>query len=250
MSKKRGHNEGGITKRKDGRWQGTVTIGRNDDGSQKRQYVYGKTRGEVAEQINKILNEINTGTYIDKSKNPTVEDWLNYWLITYKKNSVKPKTYDQYEGMIRVHLIPNFGNYRLVDLSESQLQKFYNNLFTEGLSARSIYIINTVLSSALKRAVKSKLVPFNVCEAVELPKQAKKERRVLTMEAQKKLLKVLKEDELGAMYIFALFTGLRRGEVLVLRWSDVDLNEGTIKVTKTLSRVSSRYQAFKSTYYG
>ena len=133
MSKKRGHNEGGITKRKDGRWQGTVTIGRNDDGSQKRQYVYGKTRSEVAEQINKILNEINTGTYIDKSKNPTVEDWLNYWLITYKKNSVKPKTYDQYEGMIRVHLIPNFGNYRLVDLSESQLQKFYNNLFTEGL---------------------------------------------------------------------------------------------------------------------
>ena len=239
MSKKRGNNEGSIVKRKDGRWQGAVTIGRNDNGSQRRQYVYGKTRGEVAEKMNKLINSINSGSFIDKNKNPTVEEWLYFWLLTYKKNSVKQKTFDQYEGVIRVHLVPEFGDLRLVELKEAQLQKFYNRLFVNGLSARSIQIINTVLSAALKKAIKSRLILFNVCDAVELPKQTKKERRVLSAEEQEQLLKELKKDEQGAMYIFALFTGLRRGEVLALRWSDVDLEAGIIKVTKALNRVKT-----------
>lgn len=239
MSKKRGNNEGSITKRKDGRWQGAVTIGRNDDGTPRRQFIYGKTRREVAEKVNTLINSINNGTFIDKYKNPTVEAWLNFWLVTYKKNSVKQKTYDQYEGVIRVHLVTEFGQLRLVDLTESHLQKFYNRLFAEGLAARTIQIINTILHSALKKAIKSRLLLFNVCDAVELPKQAQKERRVLTTEEQKRLLKILKDDEQGAMYIFALFTGLRRGEVLALKWSDVDLENGTIYVTKTLSRVKT-----------
>ena len=239
MSKKRGNNEGSIVKRKDGRWQGAVTIGRNDDGSQRRQYVYGKTRSEVAEKINKLINSINSGTFIDKNKNPTVEEWLNFWLLTYKKNSVKQKTFDQYEGVIRVHLVPEFGDLKLMDLKESLLQKFYNRLFANGLSARSIQIINTVLSAALKKAIKSRLTLFNVCDAIELPKQAKKERRVLSAEEQEQLLKELKKDEQGTMYIFTLFTGLRRGEVLALRWSDVDLENGVIKVTKALNRVKT-----------
>lgn len=239
MSKKRGHHEGGITKRKDGRWQGTVTIGKNDDGSQRRQYIYGKTRSEVAEKINKLINNINSGTYIDKKKNPTVEEWLTFWLETYKANNIKKTTYDQYFAMMRGHLIPAFGNLRLVELTESQIQAFYNKLFASGMASRTIHIIHTVLRAALKKAVKIRLLMFNVCDAVELPKQTKKERRVLSEDEQKRLLKVLKEDEQGIMYIFALFTGLRRGEVLALRWSDVDLEEGIISVTKTLNRVNT-----------
>lgn len=239
MGKKRGNNEGSITKRKDGRWQGSVTIGRNEDGSQRREYVYGKTRTEVAEKINNLINSVNNGTFIDKKKNPTVAEWMTFWLNSYKKNSVKRKTYDQYEGVIRVHLIPEFGEFRLVELKESQLQAFYNRLFVNGLSARTIHIINMVLSAALKKAVKSRLILFNVCDAVELPKQVQKERRVLTPEEQECLLKELKKDEQGFMYVFALFTGLRRGEVLALKWSDVDLDNGIISVTKTLSRVKT-----------
>lgn len=239
MSKKRGHHEGGITKRKDGRWQGTITIGKNDDGSQRRQYIYGKTRSEVAEKINKLINNINSGTYIDKKKNPTVEEWLTFWLETYKANNIKKTTYDQYFAMMRGHLIPAFGNLRLVELTESQIQTFYNKLFASGMASRTIHIIHTVLRAALKKAVKIRLLMFNVCDAVELPKQTKKERRVLSEDEQKRLLKVLKEDEQGIMYIFALFTGLRRGEVLALRWSDVDLEEGIISVTKTLNRVNT-----------
>ena len=239
MSKKRGNNEGSIVKRKDGRWQGAITVGRNSDGSQKRLYVYGKTRTEVSEKINSVLYDINNGLYVDKTQNPTVKEWLNSWLYTYKKNSIKQRTFDQYESIIRVHLNPEIGEYRLVDLKETTLQKFYNRLFKEGLSARSVQLINTVLHGAIKKAIKCGLVVRNVCEAVELPKQQKKERRVLTPDEQKRLLEELKKSDYGAMYIFALFTGLRRGEVLALTWDDVDLNNCTISVTKTLGRVNT-----------
>lgn len=239
MSKKRGSGEGSIAKRKDGRWQGSVTIGKNDDGSQRRQYVYGKTRGEVAEKMNELINTINKGMFIDKNDNPTVADWLLFWLNNYKKNSIKRSTFDQYDWVVRHHLIPELGNMKLVELKETQLQKYYNRLYADGLSARSISIINTVLHSALKKAQKSRLILFNVCDAVELPKQAQKERRVLSKEEQECLIEELKKDEQGGMYIFALFTGLRRGEVLALRWSDVDLENGTIYVTRTLNRVKT-----------
>lgn len=239
MAKKRGRGEGGITKRSDGRWQGTVTIGRNDDGTQRRQYVYGKTRGEVADKINELIHKINSGTFIDKYKSPLVSEWLNTWLNQYKKNSVKESTFDQYETLLRVHIIPEFGEIKLTDLTEDHLQNFYNKLYANGTSARTIQIINVVLSSALKKAIKNRLILFNVCEAVELPKQSKKERRVLTSDEQKRLVEELQKDSQGVMYVVALFTGMRRGEVLALTWDDVDLENATINVCKTLNRVKT-----------
>ena len=247
MSKKRGHNEGSITKRKDGRWQGAVTVGRNSDGSQKRQYVYGKTRYEVAQKVNELVHSLNTGDFIDKSKNPTVADWLPYWLDTYKKNNIKPKTFDQYEGVVRYHIIPQFGDVRLIDLKEDMLQKFYNKLSEDGLSARTIHIINTVLHASLKKAMKLGLVRNNVTEDISLPKKAPKERRVLTRKEQEMLLDELKKDDLGAMYIVALFTGMRRGEVLALTWEDIDFDSVTIRINKTLSRVKTHDGTEKKT---
>ena len=239
MAKKRGNNEGSITKRKDGRWQGAVTIGRNDDGSQKRKYIYGKTRTEVSVKINELLHSINIGEYIDKDENPTIEDWLLNWLYNYKKNSIKAKTFDQYEYLIRYRIVPDLGDVKLIDLKENKLQKLYNRLFEDGLSARTIQLINTVLHSALDKAIKCGILNRNVCEIIELPKQTTKERRVLTLKEQKALLDELKNDEYGNMYIFALYTGLRRGEVLALTWDDVDLNSCIVSVSKTLSRVNT-----------
>ena len=244
MSRK-GNNEGCIIKRSDGRWQGSVTVGKNANGTQRRQYVYGKTRKEVAEKLNQITYAITTNTFIDKYNNPTLNVWLDIWLNQYKKNNLKPTTFDQYESVIRVHLKPNLGNLKIVDLKPEHLQNLYNDLIEQGLSARTVKVINTILHASLKKALKSGMIYRNVCEAVELPKGPKREQRVLTLEEQGTLLEELKKDRWGAAYIFALFSGLRRGEVLALTWDDVDIKNGLISVNKTLNRVKEHNKKSK-----
>ena len=236
---KKGNNEGCIVKRKDGRWQGSITIGRNLNGTQKRQYIYGKTRHEVAEKMHQTLTDIQNNTFLRRADSPTLAVWLNLWLTDYKKNSLKPTTYDQYESLIRVHLVPALGKFKLVDLKPYDIQIYYNELFKAGTSARTIHLINTVLHAALKQALKSGLVLHNVSEAVELPKGTKRERRVLTTDEQDTLLYELSKDKRGDMYKFALLTGVRRGEVLGLEWKDIDFENRTIHIHRTLNRVKN-----------
>lgn len=237
MSKKRGAGEGSIVKRSDGRWMGSVTVKRNNNGTLKRRCFYGKTRKEVAEKMNSCIIQINNGTYIDESESPTLEEWLKTWLYTYKKNAVRATTFEQYETVLRVHAIPALGNIRLSKLKAYEVQSLYNKMLENGLSPRSIQLLNVILHGALKQAIKCGLVSQNICEAVELPKAKRKEMRVLTREEQEKLIKVLEADRYGGAYIFSLFTGLRRGEVLALTWADIDFNLKTIRVNKNLSRV-------------
>lgn len=239
MSKKRGAGEGSIVKRSDGRWMGSVTVKRNNNGTLKRRCFYGKTRKEVAEKMNSCIIQINNGTYIDESESPTLEEWLKTWLYTYKKNAVRATTFEQYETVLRVHAIPALGNIRLSKLKAYEVQSLYNKMLENGLSPRRIQLLNVILHGALKQAIKCGLVSQNICEAVELPKAKRKEMRVLTREKQEKLIKVLEADRYGGAYIFSLFTGLRRGEVLALTWSDIDFNLKTIRVNKNLSRVKN-----------
>lgn len=139
--------------------------------------------------------------------------------------------------MLRVHAMPNIGDIQVSNLKPEHLQKIYNNMYENGISARTIHILNTVLHGALKQAVKNNLASRNVTEAVSLPKSKAKEMRVLTLEEQKKFMKVLSADRMGNMYLFGLFTGLRRGELLALKWSDIDTERNIIRVERALSRV-------------
>lgn len=237
MGKKRGMGEGSISKRKNGTWQAAITIGRDKNGKQKRQYFYAKTRTEVSKKLTKAINELNNGTFIDKSTSPTMKMWIHTWLWEYKKNSIKSTTFEQYETILRVHAIPKIGDIKVSQLKPEHLQKLYNEMYDKKISARTIQILNTVLHGALKQAVKNNLAVRNVTEAVSLPKSKAKEMRVLTPTEQKQFMKVLKGDRMGNMYLFGLFTGLRRGELLALRWSDVDWEQRVLKVERALSRV-------------
>jgi len=238
MAKKRGNNEGSIFKRNDGKWCSQLTVGKNLDGSPKRKYFYGKTRQEVSQKMNKAINSLMTGSFVDSSS-ITVAEWLHIWLFEYKRNSVRPSTFDSYETLSRVHICPALGIIKLKDLRPEHLQNFYNEKFQSGLSTRTIKYLHTIMHAALKQAIKNNLVVRNVSEATTLPKQKKSEIKILSIQEQTKFINALDGDRLKAAFILALSTGVRQGELLALRWKYVDLVEGTIKIRSNLQRVNN-----------
>ena len=167
MSKKvkktrRGHGEGSITQRKDGRWQGSVLIGYDPEtGRQKRKYFYGRTRKEVQDKLIKIIPKVQTGTYREPTK-ITVAEWFTTWLNVYMKPSLRPTTWESYRYQVEGHIIPALGHLRLAQLQTAHIQRLYNKKLKSGrldgrkggLSPRSIKYIHTVIHSALEQAKK------------------------------------------------------------------------------------------------
>ncbi|KYH31125.1 site-specific integrase [Neomoorella mulderi] len=239
MPKRRGNGEGTISKRKDGRWEGKVTIEYDPvNGKTKRLTFYGRTRQEVAEKITKALAEIQHGTFV-KPTGETLGEWLDIWFANYVKPRVRPTTRDNYEATIRKHIKPYIGDQKLGQLLPSHLQALYNRKLAEGLSGRTVRLIHTVLHAALKQAVKEGLAVRNVAEATSPPRWEKKEMRVLSPEEQNRLLEALESHRLYAAFLLDMATGLRRGELLGLKWEDIDLKQGLIHVKRTLVRVKA-----------
>jgi integrase len=244
MSKKRGNGEGSISKRKDGRWQASISIGRDPEtGKLKRSYIYGKTRKEVGDKLQQELHKLSSGIIIEDSK-ITVAQWMDQWLEAYKKPSVRPKTYESYEYIIRLHINPIIGLIKLKDLKPITLQNMYNIKYNKGredgeggLSARTVRYIHIILHQALKQAVENNLIPRNVSESTTLPMQTAKEIMVMSVEEQTKFLSAIKDERLAAAFMLELATGIRLGELLGLRWSDVDLDKGTIRINQALARI-------------
>ena len=171
MAKKRGNNEGSITRRKDGLWQAMLTVGRDPkNGKLKRAYFYGKTRKEVDYKLTKAKHDNSRGTFVARHK-VTVGEWLDTWLWEYKKPGLRPITFDSYEMIIRRHLKPELGNISLLDLRPEYVQQYHNGKSREGLAASTIRLHHVILSDALKQAEKNSLVMRNVCRLVETPRR-------------------------------------------------------------------------------
>lgn len=220
-----------------------MTVGRDPStGKLKRVFFYGKTRQEVAEKLAKALNDIRQGTFADPGK-LTVGEWLDIWLWDYKRNSIRPTTWDSYEIMVRCHLKPNIGHIKLKDLRPEHLQHLYNQYnekVKEGkISSTTVRYIHAVIHGALEQALKNNLVVRNVSEATTLPQERKKEIHTLTMEQITQLFSAIENDRLFPAIMLELTTGLRRGELLGLRWQDVDLNTGVLTVRRNLVRIKN-----------
>jgi integrase len=235
--KRRGNNEGSITRRKDGRYVARITIGRDPaTGKLKRAHFYGKTRQEAAEQLARALSDLGRGTFVAPHK-LSVGEWLNTWLQEYKKPSIRPVTYDSYTTMIRYHLKPALGHIPLRDPRPDQVQRFYNQKQDDGLSPRTIRYIHTILHGALKQAMKNQFVVRNVSEATTLPSGKARKMRPLALDEVTQFLSTIKTDKLFPAIFLELGTGVRRGELLGLRWRDLDLDAGVLHVRQTLVRV-------------
>jgi integrase len=222
-------------------WECLINNGRDPaTGKTKRIPVYGKTQEECRQKVIETLASIQNQTYVEPHKT-TVEQWLDTWLTEYKKDNIRPTTYSSYEYIVRVHIKPKLGKALIRELKPEQVQKFYNERKASGLSARTVRYIHVVLHEALEQAMRNNLVVRNVTEATTLPKQEKKEMRVLTREEQDKFLNTLDNDKSGIIFKLDLATGLRKGELLALRWKDINLKEGSLRVNQALYRAKVNF---------
>lgn len=240
MAKKRGAGEGTISKRKDGRWAAAVTVGYGPDGQQKRKFYYGKTRQEVAEKLREALNNKSMGIVID-SKNITLKQWLSTWLDEYRKPKIRQTSYEYYSYVIQNYICHEggIGHIKLKDLRPDQLQKLYNSTLKQGYSPSTIKIMHILLKGAMKQAVKNNLIIRDITEGTERPRLTKGDKRVFTLDEQKRFQDALSNEKYSLIYMLGLSTGLRIGELLGLRWQDINTDEGWLQVRQTLVRVKN-----------
>ena len=232
---KRGNGEGSIYFRKsDEKWVGSITLE-----NRKRRVFYGRTRKEVQEKLKVALREQQQGTLVTAPRQ-TLAQFLTDWLENSQKQSVRPRTYERYEELVRLHIAPALGRYELQKLSAQHLQAFYAKKSEEGLSATTINHFHNVLHKALDTAVKWNLVARNVCDLVSPPRRKRFEVHPLTLEQVRKLLSVVDGHEMEALFKLALATGLRRGELMGLKWQDINFDAGVLQVRRILSRVPTK----------
>jgi integrase len=232
---KRGNGEGSIYRRNDGRWVGEMTIE-----GRKRKFVYGKTRKEVQEKLQTALQELQQGIVMTGTARQTLEQFLTDWLENSQKQSVRARTYERFEEIVRLHIVPVLGRRRLQKLSAQHVQAFYTRKLNEGFSASTVGVFHSVLHKALSVAVKWGLVPRNVCDLVSPPHADGFEIQPLTTEQAHQLLFATRGHRLEALFILALATGMRRGELLALKWQDINFATSTLQVRRILTRVPSK----------
>ena len=235
----RARGEGSPRKRKDGRWEHAITIGKTARGNPKRVSFYGITRKEASQKATKALAEQQAGTFT-ASEPTTVADLLERWIDFRATNHrLKPTTKHSYAWIIKQYLVPQLGSIRVTSLTPLQVEQFQGRLARDGLSPRTIRYARSLLSSALKQAMRWGLIHRNVVDFVDAPRVGKPKRTVWQPNEARQFLETARPERLYALFHLALVTGLRRGELLGLRWRDLDLrvvchHAGTISVNKSV----------------
>lgn len=230
----RGHGEGSIYKRNDGRWAATISL---EGGGRKT--FYGKTRKEVQTKLKEALYEQQKGVLVTGPQQK-VEQFLIHWLEDAHKQTIRDRTYERYEEIIRLHLVPGIGYHQLQKLSPQHLHAFYKKKLEDGFSTTTVISFHNVLHKALETAVRWNLISRNTCDLVSPPRRVRYEIQPLSTEQVQRLLTAVHGHRLEALFILAMATGMRRGEILGLKWQDIDFQTGLLQVRRILSRIPSK----------
>ena len=242
MAKKRANGEGSIRKRLDGRWEGRYTAGYDQTGKRIIKNVLGKTQAEVKEKLAKAIEE-SKKLDIVRSDEYTVAEWLRLWYELYAKPNIRPTTADSYHRGIESHVIPRIGEIKMKKLTSRDIQKMYKDLQENGrlrkskkqqsgLSNATVRGIHMMLHNPLDRAVKERLILRNPTEDCIIPKIQKQEMKILHPEDMKVYLEAADKRGVLPMFYLELVTGIRKGELTALLWSDLDEGKRTISVSK------------------
>ena len=237
----------GSVKQRGSSWRVMVDIGDDPSTGKRRQQSFTcKTKREAEKKLAKLITQVDSGGYVRPAK-VTVADFLRQWLQDYASVNVRARTAHGYQHKIERHIIPTLGAVPLADLRPDHLTAFYAQAMKDGradgkeggLSARTVRHFHRILHDALAWGVRMGLVARNVADAVTAPRAKAKEMRALDNHELTRLLEKARETEWYAPIHLAAFTGMRRSEVLGLRWQDVDLDLATISVTQTLHDLGS-----------
>jgi len=194
--------------------------------------VYARSCDEAGRKLRAALKARDDGLPPIAGRE-TVSEFLLDWLAGSKSN-LRPQTWRAYERNIRLHVLPHLGRRRLAEVQPADLQRLYQSLLGTGLSGTTVRHVHSVISKALGQAVRWNLIIRNPASLVQSPRRARHEMRTLSAEQARALLGAARGDRLEALYVLALTTGMRQGELLALRWRDVDLDRGALSVTGPL----------------
>ena len=230
------NGEGSISLRADGRWMGRFYAW-TAAGTRKRVTVYGSTRKQAADRLREAQQRSSQGIPVP-DRSWKLGDWLDYWLEHVIARNRRPATYALYEMTARLYLKPALGAAPLARLSASRVQTFLNGQLAAGQSIRQVQVMRTVLSSALTRAMREELLMRNVARLAELPAWERQEITPWTVDEARAFLTAAHTDPFYPAFVLLLLYGLRRGEVLGLRWVDVDLEDTQIRIRQQIGRVN------------
>lgn len=239
---KRGNGEGSIypVKGKNGRvkgYRGSYWVHTAD--GPKRRYISGRRRETVRDELAKALSDRLDGLVFDAGA-MTVGEYLDRWMGDVE-GTVRESTHQRYGYAVGPHLKPALGGIKLKDLNPAQVRWFYRDRLDSGLSPASVHKLHVVLHKALKAAVADGLIPRNVAAGLKLPRLSREQIDPLDRDEARRLLDAARGDGLEALYVLALNTGMRQGELLALKWDDLDLEAGTLRVRRTLTKTGKAY---------
>ncbi|UYQ62683.1 tyrosine-type recombinase/integrase [Streptomyces peucetius] len=231
--KRNPNGAGTITKRKDGRYQAAVYV-LQPDGTRARKFAYGKTWAECDAKRRELLDKVDQGVPVP-TRSARLSEWLPYWLDNIVKPRRKLSTYDKYEAHVRLYLVPMIGSKRLESLGTADVRRFLVQLENK-TTAATAKESHRVLRTALTAACREELVTRNVASLVEPPRAKSRELSPWSLDETLDFLAVARKDPLYAAFVLAIAMGLRRGEIIGLRWVDVDLDKRVLYVRQQTQR--------------
>lgn len=240
MAKRRPSGDGMVRKREDGRWEGRIVVGHKDNGDPIFHYVSAKTQKALLEKLHKSIDEYD-GAELTEDSRMTLGEWLDIWLRECAEPSVRPSTYKGYRGYAERNIKPFLGSKQISKVTAADVQTLYRKLQREGgvdggaLSPTTVRRIHGVLHQALNAAVDRHLIVKNPTDDVTLPKKVSTAKTILNDKQLERFMEAIKADEHWHDFFYLeITTGLRRGEICGLMWTDFDAAKGTLTVRRTL----------------
>ena len=242
MARKRKAGDGTVRQRKDGRWEGRIVIGYDDNGYPKTKNVLAKTKSECVEKLKTLKDALAPPAPPRTRADMPFGDWMEHWYETYSKPAARPGTRRIYESYLRLYISPGLGHIPLNRLTAKDMQQFFVWLKTEGRADQSdgetgladsqLRNIHSLCRRALEQAVSENLIPRNPASGCKLPPARKGEMNVLSRESMQKLLIQAKEEKYYELFLLEFATGLRLGELTALQWEDLNLTTGELRISK------------------